>query len=83
MVSLFQIAYYIGMAKLPPPSGRESGFACSNCQSKVLEFEEGIRANKEGDMEPNFTNECFCTRGLYKTNITRDALAKNFWKRVT
>lgn len=65
-----------------PPSGRESGFACQNCQTKVFEFENGITTNKEGDVEPNFTNECLCTRGLYKTNLTRNALAKNFWKRV-
>lgn len=82
MVPFLQSAYYMGMANQPTPSGKPTGFACSNCQSKVLEFEEGIKPNAEGDIEPALENHCFCTRGLYKTNLTRDALAKNFWKRV-
>lgn len=78
MVYWIRLLYYKIMAAL---SGKPTGFSCLNCRGAVLEFEEGLKVTKEGDLEPGCVNECFCTRGLYKTNLTRDALAKNFWKR--
>lgn len=65
------------------PSGKPTGFACSNCQTQVFEFEEGIKPTVSGDLEPDTENHCLCTRGLYKTNISLDGLAKHFWKKLS
>lgn len=62
--------------------GKETGFACNNCSTRVFEFEEHYVNVVEDEVEQATANHCLCTRGLFKTNLSRDALAKNYWKRL-
>lgn len=63
-------------------SGRQTGFACSNCQTQVFEFDAHYENPVTEEVETDIDNHCLCTRGLYKTNLSRDALAKNYWRRM-
>lgn len=71
--------YSMDMSK----SGKPTGFACKNCHTPVLEFEETFYYSTEDEgIHKGTINHCLCSRSLYKTNRSRSSIAKYCWEKL-